>query len=142
MKTALISLFSVLMLSGISGSAHAQNAPSGWVKSETGITKGKSKVTIGEVQKLDGQSAVEFMSGLENTPPEGTEFVSSGGIKDGKYVVQIKREITVEGIKARSVLMLCNGGANKHRLLEIFSENSKVLDLISGAKYAIAVCAK
>ncbi len=142
MKFRFILLSAALVSAGFATSATAQNAPSGWSKSETGITKGSSKVTIGEVQDLEGKSVVEFLTGLENTPPEGTVFVSSGGIKDGKYVVQVKREITVDGTKARSVLMACNGGANKHRLLEVYTENSKVLDLISGAKYAIAVCAK
>lgn len=137
-----ILLLTALVLAGFAMPAMAQNAPSGWTKSETGITKGKSKVTIGVVQNLEGQSVAEFVGTLENTPPEGSLFVSSGGIKDGKYVVQVKREITVNGTKARSVLMVCKGGMNKHRLLEVFSENSKVLDLISGAKYAIAVCAK
>jgi len=141
MKNGLISLSAALLFASVTGTAHAQSAPSGWTKSETGITKGKSKVTIGEVQDLNGQSTAEFMSRLENTPPKGAEFVSSGGIKDGKIVTQVKREILVDGVKARSVLMVCKGGTHKNRLVEVFSENSKVLDLISGAKYAIAYCA-
>ncbi len=142
MKIQFTSLLALLFSASIALPAAAQNVPSGWSKSETGIVKGASKVTIGEVQELGVQSPAVFMSSLEMTPPEGSLFVSSGGIKDGKIVVQVKREITLEGTKARSVLMICKAGENKHRLLEVFSENSKVLDLISGAKYAIAVCAK
>lgn len=142
MKTRFISVCVALSVFSMGTIASAQTAPNGWTAVEDGIAKGTSKVTVGEVQDLEGQSVVEFLSTLENTAPDGAEFVSSGGLKDGKYVVQVKREILVDGTKARSVLMVCNGGVNKHRLIEVFSENSKVLDLISGAKYAIATCAK
>jgi len=142
MKTRFISLFAAILFLNMGTLAMAKTAPNGWSASDNGIVKGKSKVTIGEVQELEGQSVAEFLATLENMAPEGTEFVSSGGIKDGKYVAQVKREILVDGVKARSVLMVCHGGANKNRLIEIFSENSKVLDLIVGAKYALDTCAE
>lgn len=140
MKTYLLSVCTSLCFAGFALPAMAQSTPNGWTVVDTGIQKGTAKVTIGDVQNLDGKTPSQFVAALENTAPEGSVFVSSGGIKDGKIVVQVKREITIDSVKARSVLMLCKTGKNKNRLVDVFTENSKVLDLIGGAKYAISFC--
>ena len=142
MTKQILSLCAALTLSAFALPVVAQTAPKGWTAVDTGIEKGTAKVTLGEIQDLNGNNQESYLATIENTPPKGTVLISSGGIKDGKYVVQVKREITVDGIKARSVLMICKNGQNKNKLLEIYAENSKVMDLIGGAKYAINHCSK
>jgi len=122
--------------------SHAQGieiaVPKGWAVTEEGLVKGNNELLVGPVVDLGELTPVAYLGKFSKLATEGIELTEIGELKDGKIVVQVTREVTKDGNKARSTLFLCKGGKNKHRLLELFTDD--VFALISGGKAAIGFC--
>ena len=134
----------ILIASLCGASTHAQETaieievPKGWTASESGIAKGNSELSIGPVLNLGELSASEYLEKLAKVPMDDLEITSIGELKDGDIVAQVTREVTKGESKARSTLFICKKGKNKHRLLELFTDD--VFSVISGGKAAIGFC--
>lgn len=148
MKTISFRVVSLLVFSmslpifSMANSAGKISAPSGWSASGEGvITKGTSTVTVRGEQEIGDASVTEYMVSIRNTVPNNAELLTpDNAVKDGEYVIQVTRQVKVDGVEWHSNLMLCKKGLNKNQLVEILAQRSKVLDLISGAKYVINFC--
>jgi len=114
--------------------------PDGWVATGTGIAKGNSELSIGPVLELGELSPASYLSKLAEVPIEGMIITDVAELKDGDIVVQVMREVIQGASKARSILFVCKGGQNKHRLLELFTDD--VFAVISGGKAAIGFCSQ
>jgi len=130
-----------LLASSISYAETAEiTVPQGWSATETGIVKGNNELLLGPVLGLGDASAKEYLLKLSASASEGTELTKVGEIKNGEYVWQLTRDILRDQKKARSTFFICKKGKNKHRLLELFTDD--VFALISGGKAAIGFCAQ
>jgi len=114
--------------------------PTGWVATESGIAKGNNELFIGPVLKIGDQSEADYLSGLAQVPIENLEIIEIAELKDGDLVTQVTRDVTNNGSKARSTLLICKSGRNKHRLLELYTED--VFAIIAGGKAAIDFCSQ
>ena len=112
--------------------------PNDWTATASGIKKGNSELAIGPVVDLGGQTQAAYLETLAALPYENGEIASIGDLKDGNVVVQILRNIVVDGEKARSIYFLCKEGRNANRLLELYTDD--VFAVISGGKAAISFC--
>jgi len=112
--------------------------PNGWTATESGLVKGNNELSIGPVLDLGDLNPAGYLGKLAEVPPDGLEITKIGELKDGKLVVQVLRDVTAGESKARATLFICKGGRNKHRLLELFTDD--VFALISGGKAAIGFC--
>ena len=116
------------------------SVPKGWTATDEGIAKGNSELLIGPVLDLGELSVAEHLLKLAEVPSEGIEITSVGELKDGSIVAQVLREVIKNESEAKSILFICKEGRNKHRLLELFSDN--VFTVISGGKAAIEFCSQ
>lgn len=139
MKNQILFLLSSLFIVvNVSAEQIEIEVPNGWVASESGITKGNSELTIGAVLNVGEMSELDYMSKLAERPVGEFEIAYVGEIKDGETVVQVTRELKGSGKTKRSILFICKKGKNKHRLLELFTDD--VFAVISGGKAAIGFC--
>jgi len=138
----LITLLSIYAFSVISVNAAELeiDVPNGWTATESGVAKGNSELSVGPVLDLGELSVSEYLTKLSKTPVDGMHIASIGEIKDGEIVAQLTRELVQGDNKARSILFVCKKGPNKHRLLELYTDD--VFAVISGGKAAIAFCDK
>jgi len=136
-----IIVLSVLFLSSAPYAQEIEIAvPKGWSATETGLIKGNSELSIGPILELGELSAAAYLSKLAKVPMEGIEITEIKEIKDGEIVVQVIRQVIKDESKARSILFICKGGRNKHRLLELFTDD--VFAVISGGSAAINFCSQ
>ena len=112
--------------------------PNGWEATEFGIMKGDSELSVGPVLDLGELTPAGYLERLAEMPFENGEITSIGELKDGDIVVQVLREVIQDGNEARSILFICKDGQNRHRLLELFTDD--VFAVISGGKAAIGFC--
>jgi len=124
--------------------AHAQEieiaVPNGWTASESGIVKGNSELLVGPTLDIGESSLADYLRRLAKVPVDGLEIKSIAEPKDGNIVAQVLRNVVKDGTEARSIYFICKGGKNKHRLLELFTDD--VFVVISGGKAAIDFCSQ
>ena len=135
-------LLSVFWGANIQAQGLEIEVPNTWTATESGIAKGTSELSIGSIVEFEGLSLAEYLNKIANLPPsiEGYEIAQVAEIKESDYVVSILRDLTKGENTARSHFFICKDGRNKHRLLELFTEN--VLHVIAGGKAAIGFCAQ
>jgi len=114
--------------------------PKGWTATQTGIVNGNNELSVGPVLDIGKSSPAAYLTQLAEVPTDEFEITSIGEIKDGVVVAQVVREVLKAESKARSTLFICKGGRNKHRLLELFTDD--VFALISGGRAAISFCSQ
>ncbi|KAB7614632.1 hypothetical protein F9L33_08320 [Amylibacter sp. SFDW26] len=114
--------------------------PNGWVATDSGIAKGNSELSVGPILDLGELTPAEYLERLAKEPFEYSEITSVSELKDGNIVTQVAREVIKDEIEARSILFICKDGQNKHRLLELFTDD--VFAVISGGKAAIGFCSQ
>jgi len=137
-----ILLLSVLFLSSTANAAQEIEieVPKGWTATADGIVKDNNKLSIGPILDLNELSPVNYLSEVAKMPLEEMESMDVGELKDGEIVAQVVREVANGDSKAKSTLFICKGGRNKHRLLELYTDD--VFALISGGKAAISFCSQ
>lgn len=142
--TALLIISIFLATFSMASSAEKISVPTGWTaSSEDVMTKGTSTVTVRGEQEIGDASVIDYMLSIRNSVSNDAELLTPDNpVKDGEYVVQVTRQVKAGGVEWHSNLMLCKIGVNKNQLVEVYVERSKVLDLISGAKYVINFCSQ
>lgn len=138
----------IFVLASICTPAIAQDtkAPRGWTEKTTSegrvLSKGTSKIVIGNWQSLGPQSLEAYLKDLEQSVPEGAQFVSSRGVKperlDGAFAVT--RKIKLNAKPAQSVLYGCQGQPGVARVLSMTVESGDFGNLMSGGLFLEKVC--
>lgn len=146
--TRLALIVAIFMIAGISMPAFADKtpAPSGWTETLTDegreISKATAKVVIGNWQSLRGQSLQTHMKGLEKMVPDGSQLVSSRGVKpervDGAY--SVTRKINLHGKSGQSVLYGCPGQSGFARVISMTFETSDFGSALTGGMFLEKVC--
>lgn len=147
MNTEAISTFILLaMLTSLPASADQTRAPSGWTDTDTEkgrvLTKGTAEIVVGDWEPLDGNSVASLLESLERQVPQGSEFVSTKGVKpegeDGAFTVT--RRTRLNGKPGYAVLYGCPGNSGFVRIMSLSAEASKFGAILSGGRFIGDVC--
>ncbi|MEL6868895.1 MAG: hypothetical protein AAFO81_03755 [Pseudomonadota bacterium] len=133
-------------------SAHALaetvRAPKGWNDTTADgirvVSNAKATVRVHPWQHLGGQSLDAWLKEMEQTPPDGTRLISSGGVKretvPGAY--SVLRKVAFADSKGHAVLYACPGGNGYARLMTLDVVNGNFKDTFVGAMFGEKICKK
>lgn len=135
----------MLCLSGI-GLAEVVKAPRGWSDLVEGerrvVSNDNTTIVIWPWQDLAGVTLEDWLKGMENTPPPGTQLLSSSGViretVPGAY--SVTRKVAFPESKGLSVLYACPGQNGLARLLTMDVTNGGFKDTLVGAIFGEKVC--
>ena len=146
MRRTLLLAFAIVSAFGISRADADVAPPNGWTEELVGDTRvvsnGNATVVIQPWQSLGGQTAEEWLRGLEQNDPEDGKLLSSEGVKpetvQGAY--SILRHADFDGEKGYAILYACPGHPNEARLLTLDVKDGGFFDTLAGASFGETVC--
>jgi hypothetical protein len=146
MKCAPLIAFAALSICGISRVEADVAVPKGWTDKSVGdarvVSNGNATVVIQPWQSLGGQTAEDWLRGLEQRDPEGGRLLSSEGVKpeavQGAYSVM--RHADFDGEKGYAILYACPGHPDEARLMTLDVRDGGFFDTLAGATFGETVC--
>ena len=146
MKRAPFIAFAILSVCGISRVEADVAVPKGWTDTSLGearvVSNGNATVVIQPWQPLGGQTAEEWLRGLEQRDPDWGRLLSSEGMKPEalKGAYSVTRHADFGGKKGYAILYACPGHAGEARLMTLDVRDGGFFDTLAGATFGETVC--
>ena len=121
-------------------------APKGWSESARGgsriLSNGATTIEVGPLQRLNGKSMKDWISGFRKMGPKGMTLISAQKAQadrvPGSYV--LLRNVKFAGAKGYSILYACPGPGGTARLLRMDVHASRTDHMRTGVSFGEAVC--
>lgn len=147
-KISVCNMLTAALFTAFSSTVLADNvpAPRGWDDTTVdGVRILKKDVTTIQIrpwQSLEGQTIDTWFESLENTPPEGAQFMSSRGVKtdDTTGAYSVLRTVVFGDNEGTSLLYACPGSNGYAQLSSMNITDSAFLDSMAGGMFIHRVC--